>query len=92
MAIGSARPKVRLQALATLDGLGATSPDLLVKALSDSHWAVRRHAVSLSEGLFDKSKALAARLLSMTEDTDIRVRYQLDLLAVLRSLVPTALP
>src|SRR5882724_3749622 len=39
----SSNPKVRLQALCTLDGLGAVTPDILKKAFDDSHPAVREH-------------------------------------------------
>jgi len=73
----SARPKVRLQALATLDGLHALSPELLLKALEDSHSAVRRHAILLSERVFESSAALRRKVLSLVDDPDIRVRYQL---------------
>jgi putative membrane-bound dehydrogenase-like protein len=43
------RPKTRLQALCTLDGLDAATPEMLKIALRDSHAAVREHAVRISE-------------------------------------------
>ncbi|MHB8521322.1 MAG: DUF7133 domain-containing protein, partial [Limisphaerales bacterium] len=45
----SARPKTRLQALGTLDGLHALTPKIIMQALSDPHPAVRENAVRVSE-------------------------------------------
>src|SRR5207244_2059202 len=45
----SSKPKVRLQALCTLDGLNALTSELLVQALRDPHPSVREHAVRVSE-------------------------------------------
>jgi putative heme-binding domain-containing protein len=73
----STNPKVRLQALCTLEGLQSLSPRLLVTALGDSHYAVRRQAVLLSESSFGQSPDLDARLLALADDPDVRVRYQL---------------
>ncbi|MBI3850151.1 MAG: VCBS repeat-containing protein [Verrucomicrobia bacterium] len=58
----SARPKTRLQALCTLDGLGAVTPEILVKGLNDSHPAVREHAVRLSEPFMKKNPSLTPAL------------------------------
>src|SRR5215831_9625653 len=41
----NSNPKVRLQSLCTLEGLGDVAPDTLKRALNDSHPAVREHAV-----------------------------------------------
>jgi putative membrane-bound dehydrogenase-like protein len=76
----SRNPKVRLQTLCTLDGLGAITSDLLKKALNDSHPAVREHAVRISESLLADhatDTGLFDRLLNLVNDPAIRVRYQL---------------
>ncbi|HXU79584.1 MAG TPA: PVC-type heme-binding CxxCH protein, partial [Methylomirabilota bacterium] len=90
---GSERPKTRLQALCTLDGLGGMTPKIVARALTDSHAAVREHAVRISEQFFrgtpDKSgarskaasgaenKELLQGLFKLANDPAIRVRYQL---------------
>jgi putative membrane-bound dehydrogenase-like protein len=74
---GNKNSKVRLQALCTLDGLYAIRPQLLVKALGDSHYLVRREAVRLCESRFGQSRDLDARVLELADDPDLRVRYQL---------------
>jgi putative heme-binding domain-containing protein len=87
LASESPNPKVRVQALATLDGLGALSVASLTRALADSHPAVREHAVRLSE-VFAKASgqgtisareraALEEQLLGRIRDESVRVRYQL---------------
>ncbi len=81
----SAHPKTRLQALCTLDGLDALTPEILVKALRDSHPSVREHAVRLSESILanvgreggDALRELQDALLNRFDDPAIRVRYQL---------------
>jgi len=70
-------PKVRVQALGTLDGLKSLRPEFLVRALADAHPAVREHAVRVSEPLLAGSSALAAAVLKLADDPEIRVRYQL---------------
>jgi len=77
LALHSGNPKVRLQALCTLDGLNAVTPKVLLAALKDAHYAVRRRAVALSEPKFGQAPELDARLMEMTQDPDLRVRYQL---------------
>jgi putative membrane-bound dehydrogenase-like protein len=72
-------PAVRLQALCTLDGLHALTPELLEQALADANPTVRRHAVRLSENLLAKSPDVAAACLKLVSDPDIGVRYQLAL-------------
>ena len=47
----SPRAEARLQALHTLHGLNALSPQTLVEALGDAHAGVRTHAIKLSEPL-----------------------------------------
>ncbi|HEY7327443.1 MAG TPA: PVC-type heme-binding CxxCH protein [Gemmataceae bacterium] len=71
------RPVCRLHALCTLDGLDALSLALLLRALSDSHPGVRRHAVRLCEGRLTKTPELAEALLKRVDDDDPHVRMQL---------------
>jgi putative membrane-bound dehydrogenase-like protein len=76
LAAGSKRPLARLHALCTLDGMDALTPEVLTRALADSHAGVRRHAVRLCEGRFGKSEELAKALLGRLDDTDAQVRLQ----------------
>src|SRR5688572_11173325 len=62
----STDPKVRLQALCTLDALGPIEPAMLRKALKDPHPAVREHAVRLSP-----------EASHMADDPSLRVLFQL---------------
>ncbi len=87
----SNRPKTRLQALCTLDGLCATTPDLLQGALRDPHPAVREHAIRISEPFLQaadrqppgahragsKLDDLGQALLQLLDDPALGVRYQL---------------
>ncbi|HYR58100.1 MAG TPA: PVC-type heme-binding CxxCH protein, partial [Chthoniobacteraceae bacterium] len=77
LVVTSERPKTRLQALCTLDGLGGLSPELMLAALRDPHPAVRENAVRLSEPFFGKAPDLDNPLLVLADDPEIRVRYQL---------------
>jgi putative membrane-bound dehydrogenase-like protein len=69
-------PLARLHALHALDGLNALSEELLLPRLRDEHPRVREHAVRLSEKL-SSSAAISQRLLAITGDPELRVRYQL---------------
>ncbi|MDB6121703.1 MAG: putative rane-bound dehydrogenase [Pedosphaera sp.] len=73
----NSRAKTRLQALCTLDGLEAITPEILLVALKDAHPAVRANAIRLTEPLLAKSSELAQAVLSLVDDPEIRVRYQL---------------
>src|SRR5207247_1818977 len=64
-------------ALSTLDGLGQLSPGAVVKALSDEHAGVRRHAVRLAEQWAAKSPDVASALVKLVEDSDAQVQLQL---------------
>jgi hypothetical protein len=78
----SSRPKARLQALCTLDGLNALTPKVVLQGLRDPHPGVREQAVRLSEGFLKKPEpppALTEQLLKMADAPEIRVRYQLAL-------------
>ncbi|RYD34590.1 MAG: c-type cytochrome, partial [Verrucomicrobiaceae bacterium] len=79
LAAKSALPQVRLQALATLEGLRALAPQALEPALSDTHPGVRANALRMSEPFFSTAPALAAKAAAMAADPDAPVRYQLAL-------------
>jgi putative membrane-bound dehydrogenase-like protein len=70
----------RLHALYALQGLGALSQELVLKALQDPEAAVRQHAVKLSERFLagnDKALQVVTQLGSVTDDPSALVRYQL---------------
>lgn len=71
------RAQVRVQALCTLEGLGAIEEESLLAALNDNHSGVRRQAIRLSEPHLDSSPALASRLSELLDDSDPQVRMQL---------------
>jgi len=77
LAQSSALPQVRLQALATLDGLGALSTPMIVAALVDMHPRVRENGIRLAESRnAPESKAAA---IALTIDADEKVCLQLAL-------------
>ncbi len=69
-------PQVRIQALATLGGLRALSPEVIVVALSDPHPAVRCEALRQSEALAGRSEAMLAAVVATASDSDASVRLQ----------------
>jgi putative membrane-bound dehydrogenase-like protein len=73
----SQNAKARLQALCTLAGLQSLTSLMLERALTDSHWAVRRWAIALAEPRFGQSSEFDLHLLALEKDQDLRVRYQL---------------
>jgi putative heme-binding domain-containing protein len=75
---GSQNPLARLQALCTLEGMGAMTPEVLVAALGDEHWAVRRQALRIAEN-FEKSQEVVQAALKLADDTNEKVRLQLAL-------------
>lgn len=76
IARSSASAKARLQALCAIQGLNGLDDEVLLGALQDAHPAVREHAVRLSEDRLGSTRVKAA-VLSLVEDPEIRVRYQL---------------
>jgi putative membrane-bound dehydrogenase-like protein len=70
-------PQVRWQALCTLDGLHALTPDVIATALQDPHAGVRLHAVRLAEMLLPDHPALGEKLAPLEKDDDLRVQWQL---------------
>ncbi|HRI15075.1 MAG TPA: FG-GAP-like repeat-containing protein [Verrucomicrobiota bacterium] len=81
LATDAADPRVRLQALATVAGLGQSDPKLIVLALRDAHPAVRATAIRLGEPWLrtGSDPALAAAILQKTNDPSARVALQLAL-------------
>lgn len=67
----------RLHALWTLNGLGALTTSQIASALDDPHPRVRENAIRLTELALPENPELGQSLLTMTEDTDVQVRYQL---------------
>ena len=67
----------RMAALYSLDGLGTLSERILLQALADHAPLVRHHALQLTESQLATSPGLVAAICSMTDDPDMRVRYQL---------------
>ncbi len=77
--ITGATPQARLHALYALDGLKALDANVVKRALADRHFAVRTHALRLSERWLDKEAHLLDDVLSMSGDPHVRVRLQLAL-------------
>jgi len=70
----------RLHALYALQGLGALDEKQVLRALEDPDAAVRQHAIKLSEQFHHRAAVtprLVTKLVAMTEDPSILVRYQL---------------
>ncbi len=77
-------PQSRLQALQTLHGLGAADSDAIINALKDEDPRVRRAALNFAEDRLAASKPIRRVVLSMSDDRDPAVRFQLAL--VLKTL------
>jgi putative membrane-bound dehydrogenase-like protein len=76
LATGSKSPLGRMHALYALDGLDALDVATTLHGLRDSDSHVREHALRLAEP-FGDTAAVRAQLAKMTDDPDVRVRYQL---------------
>jgi putative membrane-bound dehydrogenase-like protein len=72
----SKSPLGRVHALYALAGLGALDAAATLRALTDPEPHVREHGLRLAERLRDL-QAIRERLERMTDDADLRVRYQL---------------
>ena len=70
-------PQARLHALCTLEGIGALTPSQVERALTDSHPAVRRHAIRLAEPLGEAHPRLILAAAALARDPDAKVRQQL---------------
>src|SRR5699024_10572502 len=97
LAAKSKSPLGRLHALYALRGLKALEGSQVLAALGDPEPRVREHALRLAEHYTDNPTVLA-RLVKLTEDVDVGVRYQLAFSlgaaqgdAPVRSLVKLAL-
>ncbi|MBI1913960.1 MAG: c-type cytochrome [Planctomycetes bacterium] len=76
LAVESLSPLGRLHALCALDGLGALERAQVLRALDDGDARVREQAVRLAEQ-FEAAPEVRAKLGKMTDDPNLRVRYQL---------------
>ena len=77
LATESQFPVARMTAMYSLDGLKALDDQTLLRALDDKVANVRIHAIRLSEGRAKTSPALQEKLIHLTDDQDLNVRYQL---------------
>jgi putative membrane-bound dehydrogenase-like protein len=77
LALRGRRALARLHALCALDGMQRLDPSLLLKALSDEHPGVRRHAVRLCERRLVDNPQLGAAIAKLVDDPDPHVRMQL---------------
>jgi putative heme-binding domain-containing protein len=73
----SPSPLGRLHSLHALDGLGALDEGLVAAALRDPEAGVRENAIRLAEPRLGSSAALTAAVLSLTDDPNPKVRFQL---------------
>jgi putative membrane-bound dehydrogenase-like protein len=69
----SANPVARIHALWTLEGLDALGKEAVRQALRDQHWAVRKHAIKLSERFLSD---LQREVLKAAGDGHTHVRMQ----------------
>jgi putative membrane-bound dehydrogenase-like protein len=79
LAVGGKTPQARLASLYTLDGLDSLAPALVERALDDSHFAIRLHAVRLAERRLDAVPGLLEKIAAMADDEHLRVRLQVAL-------------
>jgi putative heme-binding domain-containing protein len=76
LAANSTRPLARVQALWTLELLGALKPEAILHALSDAHPGVRRHAIQLAESHLAETPKLGEGILRLDGDDDSHVQVQ----------------
>lgn len=77
MAKTSASSKGRLHAMWTLEGMGALTEEIITTALRDSVAGIRENAIRLSELHLKEFPSLQRALLSLEEEPDPKVRFQL---------------
>ncbi len=77
MAQNSTSSLGRLHALWTLEGMQQLNSNIITRALQDPEPGIRENAVKLAELHLKDSPDLVAKLLSLQDDTDSKVRYQL---------------
>lgn len=73
---GSKNAKARLNALGTLLGLGVLAVDDGATAMSDEHPSIRVFGIRLSEPMLAKSPDLAKKVMALSDDPEITVRFQ----------------
>jgi putative membrane-bound dehydrogenase-like protein len=76
LAASGGTPQARLHALYTLDGLTGLTPPMVRAALGDEHFAVRTHALVLSERWLAGEAELLASVAALADDPHPRVRVQ----------------
>jgi putative membrane-bound dehydrogenase-like protein len=79
LAMSAGPPAVRVQALWALQGLGALSDSVLLRALGDTHPGIRRNAVQLAESRLNRAPAVAETVLRRAADAAASVRFQVAL-------------
>ena len=70
-------PQARLHALWSLAGLQSLRDEDLLAALEDTHAGNRQHAIRLAELRFGSSRQIREKAVSMANDRNVRVRFQL---------------
>ena len=70
-------PQSRLHALWTLDGIGELRQEEIESALQDSEAGVRENAIKLAEMHWNKYPSLQQRILTLQDDPNSKVRFQL---------------
>ncbi len=75
----SKSPQARAHALWLLNSLNSLEESSILKALEDRNPRVREQAVKLAESAQEKHSAIRKKLLSMANDDDSQVRFQLAL-------------
>jgi putative membrane-bound dehydrogenase-like protein len=73
----SPSPQARLLALWSLQGLGELKASDLLAGLADVSPRLREHALRLSEPSLDRDDEIFAKVLSLVDDPDAGVRFQL---------------
>ncbi|GAB2992772.1 c-type cytochrome [Cyclobacterium sediminis] len=77
LAVSGESPLGRLHALWTLQGMDALDQETLASSFKDPVAGVRENAVKLSEFFLIESSYLESHLLSLRDDPDPKVRFQL---------------
>jgi putative membrane-bound dehydrogenase-like protein len=77
LAAAAPLPEGRMHALYALASQQGLTPEVILPRLADESPRVREHALRLSESLAADSAEIRERYAALTDDADIRVRYQL---------------
>lgn len=72
-------PEGRVRALWALQGLKKLTPEIVAKALQDSHPRVMEHAVRLSEAWLAGNVSLQEKVKGLVDQGDARLRFQVAL-------------